>query len=173
MLTGDENIVDINFIVLWVIKDAKDYLFNVRNPDGTVKSAAESAMREVIGHTEIASAFAEGRGKIETDTQTLLQEILDSYKAGIEIQNVQLQKRRSAGAGHRRLPRRAERQDRRAAPHQRGAGLQQQCRAGGAWRCRAHRRGGRGLSPAGGAQGRRRRGALPFGLQRLQSWPRT
>jgi membrane protease subunit HflK len=92
MLTGDENIVDINFIVLWVIKDAKDYLFNVRNPDGTVKSAAESAMREVIGHTEIASAFAEGRGKIETDTQTLLQEILDSYKSGIAIQNVQLQR---------------------------------------------------------------------------------
>jgi membrane protease subunit HflK len=92
MLTGDENIVDINFIVLWVIKDAKDYLFNIRNPDGTVKSAAESAMREVIGRTEIASAFAEGRGKIETGTQALLQEILDSYNAGVEIQNVQLQK---------------------------------------------------------------------------------
>jgi membrane protease subunit HflK len=92
MLTGDENIVDINFIVLWVIKDAKDYLFNIRNPDGTVKSAAESAMREVIGRTEIASAFAEGRGKIETDTQTLLQEILDSYNAGVLIQNVQLQR---------------------------------------------------------------------------------
>jgi membrane protease subunit HflK len=92
MLTGDENIVDINFIVLWVIKDAKDYLFNIRNPDGTVKSAAESAMREVIGRTQIASAFAEGRGKIETDTQALLQEILDSYNAGVQIQNVQLQR---------------------------------------------------------------------------------
>jgi membrane protease subunit HflK len=92
MLTGDENIVDINFIVLWVIKDAKDYVFNIRNPDGTVKSAAESAMREVIGRTQIASAFAEGRGKIETDTQALLQEILDSYNAGVLIQNVQLQR---------------------------------------------------------------------------------
>jgi modulator of FtsH protease HflK len=92
MLTGDENIVDINFIVLWVIKDAKDYLFNIRNPDGTVKSAAESAMREVIGHSEIASALTSGRPQIEAQTQTLLQQILDSYHAGIEIDNVQLQK---------------------------------------------------------------------------------
>jgi len=57
-----------------------------------VKVAAESAMREVIGHTEIASALAEGRAKIETDTQTLLQQILDSYHSGIEITQVQLQK---------------------------------------------------------------------------------
>lgn len=92
MLTGDENIVDINFVVLWVIKDAKEYLFNIRNPDGTVKSAAESAMREVIGHSQIASALTNGRPKIESDTQKLLQEILDSYKAGIQVTNVQLQK---------------------------------------------------------------------------------
>ena len=92
MLTGDENIVDINFTVFWVINDAKKYLFNIRDPDGTVKTAAESAMREVIGHTEIASALAEGRAKIETDTQKLLQEILDFYQAGITIQQVQLQK---------------------------------------------------------------------------------
>ena len=92
MLTGDENIIDINFIVLWVINDAKAYLFNVRNPDGTVKSAAESAMREVIGHSEIASALTGGRPKIERETQALLQEILDSYHSGIAITNVQLQK---------------------------------------------------------------------------------
>jgi modulator of FtsH protease HflK len=92
MLTGDENIVDINFTVFWLVKDAEDYVFNIRNPDGTVKSAAESAMREIIGHTEIASALAEGRGKIETDTQALLQGILDYYGAGIEITQVQLQK---------------------------------------------------------------------------------
>ena len=92
MLTGDENIVDINFTVFWVINDAKSYLFNIKDPDGSVKAAAESAMREVIGHTEIASALAEGRAKIETDTQKLLQEILDFYQAGITIQQVQLQK---------------------------------------------------------------------------------
>ena len=92
MLTGDENIVDINFTVFWVINDARKYLFSIREPDATVKAAAESAMREVIGHTEIASALAEGRAKIETDTQKLLQEILDFYQAGITIQQVQLQK---------------------------------------------------------------------------------
>ncbi|MHA1113936.1 MAG: protease modulator HflK, partial [Alphaproteobacteria bacterium] len=60
MLTGDENIVDTNFTVLWQIKDAGKYLFNIRNPDQTVKAAAESAMREIMGQTAIASALAEG-----------------------------------------------------------------------------------------------------------------
>jgi membrane protease subunit HflK len=92
MLTGDENIVDINFTVFWVIKDAKQYLFNIRNPELVVKAAAESAMREVIGHTDIARAFAEGRGKIKTDTEKLTQEILDSYNSGIAITDLQLQK---------------------------------------------------------------------------------
>jgi modulator of FtsH protease HflK len=92
MLTGDENIVDINFTVFWVINNAQDYLFSIRAPDATVKSAAESAMREIVGETPIAEALAEGRGKIETETQKLLQSILDSYNAGIEITQVQLQK---------------------------------------------------------------------------------
>ncbi len=90
MLTGDENIVDINFTVFWVIKDAKAYLFNIRAPEATVKSAAESAMREVIGETPIAQALAEGRGKIETDTHSLLQGILDTYGAGIVVTQLQL-----------------------------------------------------------------------------------
>ncbi len=92
MLTGDENIVDINFTVFWMVKDARAYLFNIRDPELTVKAAAESAMREVIGHTDIASALAEGRAKIESDTEKLLQQILDSYGAGIEITQVQLLK---------------------------------------------------------------------------------
>src|ERR1700719_3852964 len=92
MLTGDENIVDINFTVFWVIKDAQSYLFHIRAPEATVKSAAESAMREIVGETQIAQALAEGRGKIEADTQKLLQRILDSYGAGIEIPQVQLAK---------------------------------------------------------------------------------
>ncbi len=92
MLTGDENIVDINFAVFWVIKNAKAYLFNIRDPEMTVKSAAESAMREVIGETPIASALSEGRGKIETETQTLLQSLLNDYGSGIEITEVQLQR---------------------------------------------------------------------------------
>jgi membrane protease subunit HflK len=92
MLTGDENIVDINFAVFWVIKDAQRYLFNIRAPEATVKAAAESAMREVVGETPIAQALAEGRGKIENETLRLLQILLDSYGAGVEITQVQLQK---------------------------------------------------------------------------------
>jgi modulator of FtsH protease HflK len=92
MLTGDENIIDINLTVFWVIKDAGQYLFNIRDPDGTVKAAAESAIREVIGETPIVDAFASGRGKIENDTHALLQSLLDAYGAGIEITQVQLQK---------------------------------------------------------------------------------
>ena len=92
MLTGDENIVDVNFTVFWLVKDAPYYLFNIRDPEMTVKAAAESSMREVIGHTQIASALAEGRAKIENDTQKLLQEILDAYGSGVQITQVQLQK---------------------------------------------------------------------------------
>ena len=90
MLTGDENIVDVNFTVFWVIKDAYAYLFDIRDPDATVKSAAESAMREVVGETPIAQALSEGRGKIETETQRLLQGILDAYKSGVEVTQLQL-----------------------------------------------------------------------------------
>jgi modulator of FtsH protease HflK len=92
MLTGDENIVDINFAVFWVISDARRYLFDIRDPEMTVKSAAESAMREVIGETPIASALAEGRGKIENETEQLLQQLLNDYGAGIEVTQVQLQR---------------------------------------------------------------------------------
>lgn len=92
MLTSDENIVDVNFTVFWLVKNARDFLFNIRDPEATVKAAAESAMREVIGRTEIASALAEGRAAIEEDTQKLLQNILNSYGAGVQITQVQLQK---------------------------------------------------------------------------------
>lgn len=92
MLTGDENIVDINFTVFWVIKDAGKYLFSIRAPEATVKAAAESAMREVIGSSPIQPILAEGRRKIEQDSMVLLQRILDEYGAGIEITQLQLQK---------------------------------------------------------------------------------
>jgi membrane protease subunit HflK len=92
MLTGDENIVDINFTVFWLIKEAQPYLFNIRGPEATVKSAAESAMREIVGETPIAQALAEGRGKIESETQRLLQRILDLYGSGIQVTQVQMAK---------------------------------------------------------------------------------
>ena len=92
MLTGDENIVDIDFTVFWVIKDAGKYLFNIRNPEATVKLTAESAMREVIGQTPILSALTEGRNAIEQATLLRVQQLLDSYGAGIEVRRVQLLK---------------------------------------------------------------------------------
>ncbi len=92
MLTGDENIVDIDFTVFWVIKDAGKYLFNIRNPEATVKLTAESAMREVIGQTPILSALTEGRNSIEQATLLRVQQLLDSYGAGIEVRRVQLLK---------------------------------------------------------------------------------
>lgn len=92
MLTGDENIVDINFEVQWKISNLKDFMFNVSKPKDTVKSAAESAMREVIGNTPIAAALAEGRSTIEQKTKVLLQSILDSYGVGVEIVRLQMLK---------------------------------------------------------------------------------
>lgn len=92
MLTGDENIIDINFTVFWRINNAKEFLFNVRAPELTVKAAAESTMREVIGQTPIAEALAEGRRSIEEKVKTLLQNLLNEYKAGVEITEVQLQR---------------------------------------------------------------------------------
>ncbi len=92
MLTGDENIIDINFVVLWRINNAKDFLFSLRDPDDTIKLVASSAMREVIGQTKIQSALTEGRTKVQNDTRVLMQKIMDEYKSGITINNVQLQK---------------------------------------------------------------------------------
>jgi membrane protease subunit HflK len=92
MLTGDENIVDINFVLLWLIKDAGQFLFNIRDPESTVKAVAESVMREIVGKTPIAEATTEARGAIEVGAREQIQGILDSYEAGILITQVQLQK---------------------------------------------------------------------------------
>ena len=92
MLTGDENIVDIDFVVFWRIKDAEKYLFNIQNPNTTVKEVAESAMREVVGESEIQPILTEGRQKTEEAVRKLMQLTLDTYGAGIRIDQVKLQK---------------------------------------------------------------------------------
>ena len=92
MLTGDENIVDIDFTVFWKISNSKNYLFNILGPEQTVKLASESAMREVVGQTPIQAALTEGRQQIEGQTRQRLQFLLDEYGAGIEITRVQLLK---------------------------------------------------------------------------------
>jgi membrane protease subunit HflK len=94
MLTGDENIVDVDFSVLWKVKPTGvgDYLFNIQNPEGTVKAVAESAMREAIGRSDIQPILTGARQTIENAVQELMQKTLDHYGAGIFIQQVQLQK---------------------------------------------------------------------------------
>lgn len=92
MLTGDENIVDIDFAVFWRIRDASEFLFNIQNPENTVKEVAESAMREVVGKSRIQPILTEERQKLAQDVQKLVQETLDRYKAGIQITEVQLLK---------------------------------------------------------------------------------
>jgi membrane protease subunit HflK len=92
MLTGDENIVDVDFVVYWRIRDAQKYLFNIQNPDSTVKEVAESAMREIVGQSNIAPILTEARQKTEQSVQQLMQHVLDTYNSGIRIDQVQLQK---------------------------------------------------------------------------------
>ena len=94
MLTGDENIVDVDFTVLWRIKPdgVGDYLFNIQNPEGTVKAVAESAMREVVGHSQIQPILTGARQTVESAVLELMQRTLDHYGAGILVQQVQLQK---------------------------------------------------------------------------------
>ena len=92
MLTGDENIVDVDFVVFWRIKDAQAYLFNIQNPEVTVKEVAESAMREIVGQNNIQPILTEARQKTEQAVQKLIQDVLDSYSSGVRIDQVQLQK---------------------------------------------------------------------------------
>ena len=94
MLTGDENIVDVDFSVFWLIKPngVSEYLFNIQNPEGTVKAVAESAMREVIGRSLIQPILTGARQTIEGAVHDLIQKTLDNYGAGIQVTQVQLQK---------------------------------------------------------------------------------
>jgi membrane protease subunit HflK len=92
MLTGDENIIDIDVAIFWRIRDAQAYLFNTRRPDDIVRAVTESSLREVIGRTPIQPALTQLRAQIETDVLHQSQEILDRYGTGVEITQVQLQK---------------------------------------------------------------------------------
>jgi len=92
MLTGDENIVDVDFVVQWNIKNVENYLFNIQNPDTTVKEVAESVMREVVGKSSIAPLLTREREKTAQDVSSLVQKTLDSYGAGIRITGIQMKK---------------------------------------------------------------------------------
>ena len=90
MLTGDENIVEADGVVFWRIRDPADFLFKVSDPEGTLRVAAESALREVIGQNPIQAALSDKRQQIADQTAQVLQRLLDKYRAGIEITQVQL-----------------------------------------------------------------------------------
>jgi membrane protease subunit HflK len=92
MLTGDENIANIDFSVFWVIKDAGKFLFKIQSPVETVKAVAETSMREVIAKSKLQSILTEGRSSIEIETQEIIQSILDEYESGIQVTQVQTQK---------------------------------------------------------------------------------
>jgi membrane protease subunit HflK len=90
MITGDENIVDIDFVVFWRIADAGQYLFNLAEPEDTIKVAAEAVMREIIGRTPIQTALTEGRQDIQLQARSQLQELLNEYGTGVRVRDVQL-----------------------------------------------------------------------------------
>lgn len=92
MLTGDENIVYLNADVMWHIKDLENYVFNVVNPEDSVKTAAESAIREEIGQIPISSILSSRKQEIADRIENLTQKILDQYKVGVQIDQVQLLK---------------------------------------------------------------------------------
>lgn len=94
MLTGDENIVDLSFSVTWRVSDPVAYIFNIKDPESAVKAVAESAMREVVGRTALQPLISTGRGQVQQQAVALMQQMLDSYNAGIRVDEVQI---RNAG----------------------------------------------------------------------------
>ena len=95
MLTEDENIVSISFAIQYDIKDASDFIFNLREPDITVSQAGESAIREVMGQNTMDFIITEGRTKVAEDTKGLLQNVLDTYGAGVNVQSLNIHLRHS------------------------------------------------------------------------------
>jgi membrane protease subunit HflK len=91
MLTGDQNIADVDFTVQWLISDAGKYLFKIRDPEATVKLVAESAMREVVGQTNLDDLITTAREQVQSQAKVLLQQVLDGYESGIGIERIQLQ----------------------------------------------------------------------------------
>jgi len=91
MLTGDENIVDVEMAVQYRIKDVKNYLFMIADPDTTVQRVTESAIRDIIGQSTLDFVITEGRAEIGVGATELIQQILDNYQSGIEVTSVNMQ----------------------------------------------------------------------------------
>jgi membrane protease subunit HflK len=91
MLTQDENIIDIKFTVQYKVKDAREYLFNVRDPDATLRQATESAVREIVGKNKLDFVFTEGRPEVAARAEKLIQDVLDSYTTGVLVVKLNMQ----------------------------------------------------------------------------------
>jgi len=91
MLTDDENIIDLQFAVQYLLSDPTEYLFNNRSPDDAVMQVAESAIREIVGKSRMDFVLYEGREQVASNAKTLMQQILDRYRAGVSINNVTMQ----------------------------------------------------------------------------------
>lgn len=91
MLSGDQNIVNVQFSVLYTVNDSKDYLFNVEDPSDTLRQVSESAMREVVGSRPVQNVYRDNREAVAEDVKNIIQKTLDSYKAGIEINTVSIE----------------------------------------------------------------------------------
>lgn len=92
MLTSDQNLVDLSYLVRWNIKDLKRYLYQIADPEKTVKEVAEAAMRQSIAEVTLNDAMGAGRAQIEQSTRQRMQQVLDAYKSGITIQGVEIKK---------------------------------------------------------------------------------
>jgi membrane protease subunit HflK len=97
MLTRDQNIVDIGFQVVWNISDPEKYLFNLADPEDTMRAVSESAMRDIVARSELSPILNRDRGVIAADVQSQVQETLDSYNAGIQVIRVNLQRAQPPG----------------------------------------------------------------------------
>ena len=91
MLTDDENIIDIQFAVQYRLKNASEWVFNLRDQEETIKQVAETAIREIVGKSKMDFVLYEGREKVAFEVSQLMQQILDRYKAGVQITNVTMQ----------------------------------------------------------------------------------
>lgn len=92
MLTGDQNLVDLTYLVRWNIKDIKLYMFQLAEPDQTVREVAEAAMRQSVGEVSLNDAMGSGRAMIEQNVRERMQRVLDAYRSGVKIQGVEIKK---------------------------------------------------------------------------------
>ena len=152
MLSGDENIVDVDFVVFWRISDAPKYLFNIEDPEMTVKDVAESAMREIVGQSDIEPLLTEARAKTEAAVQALMQKTLELLWRRRPGHPGAAPESRPTSASDRRLPRRAGGSCRPGAAAERGTSLCQPHHSRSQGRGPAHPAGGARLPRQGGGR---------------------